>query len=144
MHNTINKRKGEKKYNNDRDISVTFIKYKLNVRWDDPYEIASGKFPWIRQKEQKNYPWQFPRKGFGVNKNPKGLSQSRKSEMYIRVEFTSCLRALNCSRQIVLETELIKVRRVNRISCAVVYVFTFNRALSSFRSISGHKFIPIL
>ena len=62
--------------------------------------------------------------------------------MYQRVEFTSCLRAVNCSRQIVLETELIKVRQVNRISSAVVYVFTFNRTLTSFRYNSGHKLIP--
>ena len=80
--------------------------------------------------------------GFGVDKNPKGLNQSRKSEMYQRVEFTSCLCAVNCSRQIVLETELIKVRQVNRISSAVVYIFTFNRTLRRFRYISGHKFIP--
>lgn len=44
-------------------------------------EIALGKFPWKRQKEQKNPHDSFQRRFYGL-KNPKRLSQSRESEMY--------------------------------------------------------------
>ena len=57
-------------------------------------EIASGKFPWIRQKEQKNYPWQFPSEEIlWVDKNPKWLNQSREGEIYQTVEIMCCLLA---------------------------------------------------
>ena len=54
-------------------------------------KVASGKFPWIRKKEQKNYPWHFPRY---VLLNPKRLNQSRQSEMHKTVEIRCCLRAV--------------------------------------------------
>ena len=54
-------------------------------------KVASGKFPWIRKKEQKNYSWHFPRY---VLLNPKRLNQSRQSEMYQTVEIRCCLRAV--------------------------------------------------
>ena len=54
---------------------------------------ASGKFPWIHQSEQKNYPLQFPKKVLLVNKNLRRLIQSREIETYQKVENTCCLRA---------------------------------------------------
>ena len=52
-------------------------------------EIASGKLPEIRQKEQKSYPWQFP--SYEVLKR---LNKSRESEMYQTVEIRCCLRVV--------------------------------------------------
>ena len=43
-------------------------------------EIASGKFPWIRQREQRNCPWQL------VNKTPEQLNQSQDC----RTQETTC------------------------------------------------------
>ena len=54
---------------------------------------VAGKFPWIHQPEQKNYPWQFPKKALLVNKNLRRLNQSREIETYQKVEITCCLRA---------------------------------------------------
>ena len=43
---------------------------------------ASGKFSSIHQSEQKNSPWQFPKKVLLVNKILRRLNQSREIETY--------------------------------------------------------------
>ena len=60
-------------------------------------EIALGKFPWIRQKEQKNYPWQIPKKVLWVNITQSGstkhenvkikVPKSKKSRFFLTAVF---------------------------------------------------------
>ena len=100
------------------------------------WPISSGKFPWIRQKEQKNYPWQFPRYVLLGNKNPEAAQPiTRKWNVLSsrnHVLFTSWVRLGDKSYA---KTDL-KVRKFSMILSTVVdvfQVFTLNKFKSTLK-----------
>ena len=104
------------------------------------WPISSGKFPWIRQKEQKNYPWQLPWYVLLGNKNPEVAQPITRNwnvpNSRNHVLFTCWVRLGDKSYA---KTDL-KVRKFSTILSTVVDVFQVF-ALNKFKTLwNTHKF----
>ena len=93
---------------------------------------VAGKFPWIHQPEQKNYPWQFPKKALLVNKNLMRLNQSREIETYQKKKARVVYVLSPSWRQTGL-------RNLSRILSASVNVFLYFTISHKFKRPSKHS-----